>query len=116
MAEVVFTKSVEQSNFAPESHDFWVKLDYEFLEDIYEEWEAGGDDVSIASEKIMIDADTIASFEPDDDRLEYQSIEYKTSDEIQSDLEKKKNHPLMLMVSEINFNCISSGTSFFNFY
>ena len=86
------------SGDAADSHEFTVKLDYEFVEDIYNKWQMGGDDVSISSETNGLQGDTVSTFGPDDDNQEYESIDFKTTEEVQHALEKKKSHPLMLMV------------------
>ncbi|XP_028414471.1 transient receptor potential cation channel subfamily A member 1 homolog isoform X2 [Dendronephthya gigantea] len=98
VAEVVFNKCTTLSDDAPDSHEFTVNLDYEFLEDIYAEWvDTVGDDVSISSDvRPLQDSDSASLF--GNENAEYKSIDTKTEDEKLRELERKRNHPLMLMV------------------
>jgi hypothetical protein len=107
VAEVVFNKCTTISEDAADSHDFTVTLDYEFVEDIYAEWvDTVGDDVSIASDvQALMEPDNVSMYGGvDGPSNEYRSIDTKTEEEKLRDLERKKNHPLMLMVSDI---CLS---------
>ncbi len=115
MAEVVFNKCTTVSEDAADSHEFSVTLNYEFLEDIYAEWvDTVGDDVSIASEaRPLVDDDNVSQFSLDDRNTEYKSIDTKTEDEKLRDLEKKRNHPLMLMVREFCVQYIDHRQTFF---
>ncbi|CAB4044464.1 transient receptor potential cation channel subfamily A member 1 homolog, partial [Paramuricea clavata] len=99
IAEIVFNKCTTLSDDAPDSLDFTVNLDYEFLEDIYAEWiDTVGDDVSIASEDTpLFEPETLSLFSVEQRNAEYKSIDTKTENEKLRDLERKKNHPLMLM-------------------
>lgn len=83
-----------------DSHEFTVTLDYEFLEDIYAEWvNTVGDDVSIASDiRPLTEPDSDSLFSIEGQKTEYKSIDTKTEKEKLRELERKKNHPLMLMV------------------
>ena len=75
-------------------------MDYEFLEDIYVKWHQGGeDDINITSNgSTLKECETNSTFGPDDENQEYEPIDNKTTEEIEHELEKKKSHPLMLMV------------------
>ena len=101
LAEVVFNKCTTISDHPPDSHEFEIALNYEFLEDIYADWvDTVGDDVSIASDiQPLVDPDNASLFSADERNAEYKSIDTKTEDEKLRDLERKRNHPLMLMVS-----------------
>ena len=99
VAEVVFNKCVQLSDDAPDSEEVTAKMDYEFLEDIYVKWQEDGDDSSITSETSTVKgSETHSTFGPDDENQEYESIDNKTTEEIQYELEKRHSHPLMLMV------------------
>ena len=100
VAEVVFNKCVELSDDAPDSEEVTAKMDYEFLEDIYVNWhQSGEDDISITSKgNTLKESETNSTFGPDDQNQEYESIDNKTTEEIERQLEKKNSHPLMLMV------------------
>ena len=98
----MFNKCTTLSDDVADSHEFSVSLDYEFLEDIYAEWvDTVGDDVSIASEvqSLTEPDDQVSIFSSEDRNGEYKSIDTKTEKEKLRELERKKNHPLMLMVS-----------------
>lgn len=99
VAEIVFNKCTTLGNDLAESHDFEVKLDYEFLEDIYANWpEVVDDDVSIASDmKPLFDHSESISGD-DEQNEEFRAIGMMPDDDIYRDLERKRNHPLMLMV------------------
>jgi hypothetical protein len=103
IAEVVFNKCTTLSDDAADSQNFTVNLDYEFLEDIYAEWiDTVGDDVSIASEDSpLFEPETLSLFSVEQRNAEYKSIDTKTENEKLRDLERKKNHPLMLMVRDL---------------
>ena len=100
VAEVVFNKCVQLSDDAPDSEEVTAKMDYEFLEDIYVDWhQSGEDDISITSKgNTLKESETNSTFGPDDQNQEYESIDNKTTEEIERQLEKKNSHPLMLMV------------------
>ena len=81
-------------------------MDYEFLEDIYVNWhQSGEDDISITSKgNTLKESETNSTFGPDDQNQEYESIDNKTTEEIERQLEKKNSHPLMLMVQTFFIN------------
>jgi len=101
LAEVVFNKCTTVSDHPPDSHDFEITLNYEFLEDIYADWvDTVGDDVSIASDfQPLNDPDNASLSSADERNAEYNSIDTKTKDKMLRELESNENHPLMLMVS-----------------
>ena len=101
----MFNKCTTISDDLADSHEFTVTLDYEFLEDIYAEWVTTvGDDVSIASDiSPLTEFDSDSLFSTEGQKTEYKSIDTKTEKEKLRELERKKNHPLMLMVRYLIF-------------
>ena len=114
VAEVVFNKCTTLNDDLADSHDFTVTLDYEFLEDIYAEWvDTVGDDVSIASDiHPLTEPDSESLFSIEGQKPEYKSIDTKTEKEKLRELERKKNHPLMLMVRLFRIICVLQHTYF----
>ena len=74
VADVVLNNCVEDNGTDADGADHQITLCFEFLEDIYLNWSKNGDDAA-----------------PMEDTPE--------EDELVKELEKKENHPLMIMVS-----------------
>ena len=82
---------VEVNGCHAENADYEIKFRFEFLDDVYLDWSDSGDG---------------AIWEPMEDvpgKEEFQRTQVKhTEEEAIAELEKKHNHPLMIMVREIN--------------
>ena len=95
MAEVVFNRCVKDNELHIEDEEYEITLYYEFLEDVYVDWSDTGD--GTASE-----TSSVASFSMEDipENEGFQKIRGKAAQsEAMTQLEKKENHPLMIMVN-----------------
>lgn len=94
VAEVVFNRCIKDNDRQIEDEDYQITLYYEFLEDVYCDWSDSGD--GTASE-----TSSQASFSMEDipEEEQYKKIRGKAAmAEAIEQLEKKQNHPLMIMV------------------
>ena len=91
VAEVVLNKCVEDNGFALDDPRYKVTINYEFVEDIYVDWDGDEnekDNVSLSNESLT--------------PSEY-DVKIKNQHKIMSLLEQKKSHPLMVMVKYFSF-------------
>ena len=91
VAEAVFNKCVEDNSFPIDHPDYKVSLNYEFLEDIYVDWDGEDDD----KDNVSLSSESISSTEYD--------YKIRSRKQIMSLLEQKKSHPLMVMVQNFVF-------------
>lgn len=105
VAEIVFNRCIKDNGLHPEDQNYQITLYYEFLEDVYADWSDIGDGTaSETSSQASFSMEEI----PEDE--EFQRIRGKAAlDEAIKQLEKKKNHPLMIMVRKhFVMNCFIS--------
>ena len=91
---MVFNRCVKDNNLHIEDEDYQITLYFEFLEDVYADWSESGD--GTASE-----TSSQASFSMEDipEEEQFQKIRGRAGvEEAITQLEKKTNHPLMIMV------------------
>ena len=95
VADVVFNRCVKDNGRRFDDADYQITLYYEFLEDIYSDWSENGDGAaSETSSQISFSMQDI----PEED--EFKRIRGKAgAEEAVQQLERKENHPLMIMVS-----------------
>lgn len=92
---MVFNRCVKDNGLHIEDEEYEITLYYEFLEDVYVDWSDMGD--GAASE-----TSSVASFSMEDvsENEGFQRIRGKAGQsDAMAQLEKKENHPLMIMVS-----------------
>lgn len=97
VAEVVFNRCIKDNDRQIEDEDYQITLYYEFLEDVYCDWSDSGD--GTASE-----TSSQASFSMEDipEEEQYKKIRGKAAmAEAIEQLEKKQNHPLMIMARKL---------------
>lgn len=97
VAEVVFNRCIKDNDRQIEDKDYQITLYYEFLEDVYCDWSDSGD--GTASE-----TSSQASFSMEDipEEEQYKKIRGKAAmAEAIEQLEKKQNHPLMIMARKL---------------
>ena len=106
VAEFVFNKCTTLKDDAPDSPEFTVDLNYEFLEDIYAEWIKTKDNGLSTSSDVRPCEDSDSQSLSSNESAEYESVvNSKTEKEKLRDLEMKENHPLMLMVRCLFLGC-----------
>ena len=95
VAGVVFNRCVKENDRRFDDPDYEITLDYEFLEDIYSDWSENGDGAaSETSNQMNFYKDGIPK------KDEYKGCCGKPgAEEAVQQLERKENHPLMIMVS-----------------
>ena len=95
VADVVFNRCVKDNGRRFDHPDYEITFYYEFLEDVYSDWSEYGDDAaSETSSQISFSVDDV----PEEN--EFKRIIGKAGvKEAVQQLEKKENHPLMIMVS-----------------
>ena len=95
VADVVFNRCVKDNGRRFDDPDYEITLYYEFLEDIYSDWSENGDDAAWeTSSQISLSMEDVAE-EDEFKRIIGRAGVVKAVQE----LEKKENHPLMIMVS-----------------
>ncbi|XP_067049297.1 transient receptor potential cation channel subfamily A member 1 homolog [Acropora muricata] len=94
VADVVFNRCVKDNGRRFDDADYEITLYYEFLEDIYSDWSEYGDDAaSETSSQISLSMEDVAEED------EFTRIIGKAGvEKAVQELEKKENHPLMIMV------------------
>ena len=102
MAEIVFNKCVSDNGKQPDTINYEIRLNYELLEDVYEDWcssTADPDSISVSSTQPNL---------PEPVGI-YQRINGKNEEEESiRQLENKANHPLMLMVRCAALSCFQA--------
>lgn len=95
MAEVVFNRCVKDNGLHIEDEEYQITLYYEFLEDLYVDWTDNGDGAaSETSSQVSFSMEDISENDP------FRKIRGKAGQsEAVTQLEKKHNHPLMIMVN-----------------
>ncbi|XP_068697924.1 transient receptor potential cation channel subfamily A member 1 homolog [Montipora foliosa] len=94
VAEMVFNQSMKEKGRRAEDPDYEITLDFEFLEDVYLDWSDSADGANWDSSSV-----TNFSMEDIPEDEEFQRIGGKpTEEEAVTQLEKKHNHPLIIMV------------------
>jgi len=94
VADVVFNRCVKDNGRRFDDPDYEITLYYEFLEDIYSDWSENGDDAAWeTSSQISLSMEDVAE-EDEFKRIIGRAGVVKAVQE----LEKKENHPLMIMV------------------
>ena len=95
VAGVVFDHCVKENDRRFDDAGYEITLDYELLEDIYSDWPVYGDDAaSETSSQISFSMEDVA------EEGEFKRIIGKAGvEKAVQELEKKENHPLMIMVS-----------------
>lgn len=95
VAGVVFTNCVKENDRRFDDPEYEITLDYEFLEDIYSDWPEYADDAaSETSNQMNFYMDCIPK------KDEYKGCcGIPGADKAVQQLERKENHPLMIMVS-----------------
>ena len=95
VAEVVLNRCVKENDRRPDDEAYGITLDYEFLEDIYINWPENGDGAAAeTSNQMNFYMDCI----PKKDECRG-CCGKPGADEVVQQLERKENHPLMIMVS-----------------
>ncbi|XP_067049296.1 transient receptor potential cation channel subfamily A member 1 homolog isoform X2 [Acropora muricata] len=94
VAEVVLNHCVKEKDHRRDDEDYEITLDYEFLEDIYSDWPENGDGAAAeTSNQMNFYMDCI----PKKDECKG-CCGKPGADEVVQQLERKENHPLMIMV------------------
>ncbi len=100
---MVFNRCVKDNGLHIDDEEYEITLYYEFLEDVYVDWSDIGD--GTASE-----TSSVASFSMEDvtqSQEGFQRIRGKAAQsEAMAQLEKKENHPLMIMVNTCTLGLI----------
>ena len=95
VADMVFNLCVKENGRHRDDADYEITLHYEFLEDIYSDWSEDNDGAASETSSQM-------SFSTDDSpEIDgCKGIHGKAAvEEAEQHLERKENHPLMIMVS-----------------
>ena len=98
VAEMVFNQSMKENGRRAEDPDYEITLYFEFLEDVYLDW-------SDSSDGANWDSSSVTNFSmediPEDDEFQ-RTLGKPAEEEAVTQLEKKHNHPLIIMVREFD--------------
>ena len=97
VAEAVYNRCVKDNGLHVEDENYSITFYYEFLEDVYVDWSDDGDGAaSETSSQISFSMEEVAEDE------EFRKIQGAAAmTEAVTQLEKKDNHPLMIMVKQL---------------